>query len=498
MTQPPSGRPHPVGAYPPDARYRESTQPVGGYVEPRYLPPPPRASGQETLQSRNRPQRRTPIFAPLLALIGVILVAGVSYWGLSFLNAQVDEAAAAEASNAPVVGVADPDRTQEPEAAAAQEPTPEATDEVLAPLVIQAPPGEGADVKGSILFSRGGDMWAASGTQLRRLTDTKSSTTDSDPAWTDDGKDVYFIRTSQKTTDKTRPGGKYTLTPTDLMRIKADGGGGSKTVYKSLIQQGGKFWFTHVLQPSVSPNGKNVVVVSDGPDGSGPVVLYVVNSKSGKMRKVPAPTKGVLGHNDPDFSPDGGRIAYTYNDNNGTTGMPRIGIFTCQTKANCSKGKNKLMKRGFANPSWSPDGDWLAVEATSGTGRNIVVINTRNGDIKSKLTTDFNSFAPVVSPDGDQIAYLHRDGTQINLRVMTLDIDDRGNITLLSDQAVTSDGGVDGGSSPSWYVPKSQLSNPQPGADGDAATEAAGQSATASPATDASDAGEGVAPPPGS
>jgi Tol biopolymer transport system component len=364
--------------------------------------------------------------------------------------------------------------------------------------VIQAPPGEGADIKGSLLFSRGGDLWAASGAELRPITDTKSSRADSDPAWSGDGRDLYFIRTSQKTTNKTRPGGLYTLYPTDLMRAKSDGSS-AKTVYRSLIKGGQGFWFSHVLQPSVSPNGANIVVASDGPDGSGPVVLHVVNAKTGRMRKIPAPSKGDLGHNDPDFSRDGTRIAYTYNDNNGTTGQPRVGIFTCKSKSNCSQGKNRLMKGGYANPSWSPDSKWLAAESTSGTGRDIVAISARRGDVLAVLTDDGNSFSPVVSPDGDQIAYLRRDGTDIDLRVMTLDIDERGNITLLSDQPVTIDGGVDGGSSPSWFVARSQRSDLDPEASDDSADASSQpQAATASPAaTDGTAVGEGAPAPPG-
>ncbi len=409
------------------------------------------------MQPRSRPSRRTPLFAPLLALAGLVLVAVASYWGFSFLNSRVDDAAAAEAqASGELVGgvVSGAEPSESPGQVDAETPQPEATEEVAAPLVIRAPPGEGADLDGTILFSRGGDIWSASGrSELRALTDTKSTTTDSDPAWSEDGKAFYFIRTSQKTTDKTRPGGKYTLTPTDLMRAKADGSG-IKMVHKSLIRDRRGYWFSYILQPSVSPNGDNIAVVSDGPDGDGEVILYVVNSKNGRIRRVPAPFKSKLGHNDPDFSPDGTRIAYTYNDNSGSSGEPHIGIWTCKSKTNCSQGKNKLMKSGYANPSWSPDAKWLAVEASSGTGRDIVIISARRGDVQAILTDDGNSFAPAVSPDGNHVAYLRRDGTDIDLRVMTLDIDSRGNITLVSDQAVTTDGGVDGEIQPQLVCPQ--------------------------------------------
>jgi hypothetical protein len=138
------------------------------------------------------------------------------------------------------------------------------------------------------------------------------------------------------------------------------------------------------------------------------------------------------------------------------------------------------------------------VESTTGTGRDIAIIGVRAGDVKVALTDDGNSFAPVFSPDGDQVAYLRRDGTDVDLRVMTLDIDERGNITLLSDQAVTTDGGVDGASSPSWYIPKSQRANPEPDVDDSDSAASNEAAATEAPAADDSAADEGAPPPPGS
>src|SRR4029453_7394990 len=85
-----------------------------------------------------------------------------------------------------------------------------------------------------------------------------------------------------------------------------------------------------------------------------------------------------------------------------------------------------------------------------------LILDAEPGDERARLTTDGNSFAPVVSPDGDQVAYLHRDALKIDLRLATLQVDDARRITLVDDRPVTEDGAIDAGSSPSWYIPEAE------------------------------------------
>ena len=471
MTQPPSGPPPGGAGYPPDPRYpgpeypfQDPRQAAPSPVDPQYLPPP-YPPGQEPLPPRRRQPRGSPVIAPVLAFVGLLLVAGASIWGISVIGVSFGDSSAAAPSATPIEAVVAGATDAPDELAAGPTATPEPViaEPTLAPIVVEPPPGQRADVKGTILFSRGGDIWAASGQELRRLSNSDSIKSDSGPTWSPDGKHIFFVRTTKRPTKNSRPGGLYTLYPTDVYRMKADGSD-KKKVYDSLLKDSRGTWFSHVLQPDVGPDGTTLAVVSDGPDGSGPVVLHVLNSRSGRLRKVAAPIEGDLGHNDPAFSPDGRKIAFSYIEAKGTNGVPRIAIHSCQTRANCSLGKTRLLRPGFAHPSWAPDSSWLAVEATRGEGRDIAIINPGRGDVRVLLTDDGNSFAPVVSPDGDQIAYLHRDSINVDVRVMTLDIDGS-KITLVDDRAVTSDGAIDGESPPSWFIPKDQLTSRQPTVD---------------------------------
>jgi Tol biopolymer transport system component len=444
----------PSGVRPPTAsgtlRGRPSTVPAARY---------PTASGpiaQVPVTPRAQPRRGSPVIAPVLALIGLLAIGGASIWGISVLN--ISGAASEEPPD--VLGAVLPGASLGPDAVADPSiPPEEVAEPTLAPIVTP-PPDQQAQVRGTILFTRRDQsIYAASGKDIRKLT---SGNLDSSPTWSSDGKHIYFIRTKVKTTNKTREKGKYTLYVPNVMRMDADGGK-RKVIYDSLINGRGGVWFSHVLQPDLSPDGKTLAVVSDGPNGSGPVTLHTLSSKGGKLRKAGAKSFGDLGDNDPAWSPDGRMIAFTHNRRQGDNGAPALTIFNRRT------GKTKSLRTGYAHPSWSPDGEWIAAELTTGNGRDIVILDAERGDERARLTTDGGSFAPIVSPDGNQVAYLHRDGIDIDLRLATLEVDEQGRISLVDDRAVIDDGSIDAGSSPSWFIPPDErLPMEADGADPDA------------------------------
>lgn len=461
------------------------------------LYPPIQSPGRTSLEPRRQTRRGSPIIAPVLALLGLLIVGGASIWAMDPLGIDLmalGRSAAAEPT--PALAALGPDASNEPDLGASSEAVapmveePEPSD--LPDAIVVAPPDQRASVRGRIVFSRGGDVWVASGTDLRQLTDASAAKTDSSPVWSRDGKQIYFIRTTRRPTGKARGGGNYTLYVTDLMRMTSEGKK-LKKVYDALIRAPSGPWFSHVLQPDVSADGSTVAVVSDGPDGNGPVELHLIGARNGRMRKVAAPAQGDLGHNDPAFSPDGRKLAFTYNHAQGDIGLPKIAILTCRSRRDCSRGRLKVLRQGYAHPSWSPDGRWLAAEATRGDGRDIVILDPSSGDVRVALTNDGDSFAPVVSPAGDQIAYLHRDGVDVDIRVMDLAFAEDGTISLLADHPVTQDGNIDGESPPNWFIPESELQPADVAAVGD---EASGTPVDAGAATSPPSTNEGAPPPP--
>jgi Tol biopolymer transport system component len=328
-------------------------------------------------------------------------------------------------------------------------------------IVITPPPEQRPTITGTILFSRTGNIWAASGLDL---TSVATAGTDSSPAWSPDGSTIYAIQTTDKPNqDPPFDAAKYFLRVTNIVSMNADGSN-RKQVFKGQFSQNGGTWFTGVYQPDVSPDGNRFALVSDlgyvpvnGCESCyQPIVLSTMSTDGTKLTNLKVRYDNDLGHNDPDWSPDGKEIAFTYNSRGGTDGAPRIGILTVST------GSLNLLRKGYANPSWSRDGTMIAAERTTSSGRDIVVLDPRSGSELARLTNDGDSFRPEFSPNGDQIAFLHRKGLGVDLQIMTIS-QSGGGITLLETKPVTDDGSLDATSSPAWFIPADQITSPPAG-----------------------------------
>jgi dipeptidyl aminopeptidase/acylaminoacyl peptidase len=388
---------------------------------------------------RKRPSGPAPILAPIIALLGLALLAGGSVWAASTLDFTPAEAAATSPVNDPGATDLLIDPT----------PTPVPT------TIVTPPPEQVALFPGTILFARAGNLYAATAAPNLDLKKITNRNNDSWPTWMPNGQRIVFVRTGQRVAyPDGRDDSKYMFYPTDIMSISVDGGQ-PKRLFESLFNSGGSPWFTTAVQPDVSPDGRTIALVSDGREPKPPtnasfqpVVLSTMNIRGGGLRFSDIPNNSRMGHNDPEWSPDGGRIALTINSNSGS----RVGV------VNVGNDRVSESRRGYANPSWSPNGKLLVAERTTETGRDIVVLDPRNWN-EVPLTHDEDSFAPVWSPNGDQIAYLHRDGMKVDLRVITLD-PSAAQLTVVDDKAITADGHIDPESTPAWFIPEAERTQP--------------------------------------
>ena len=322
---------------------------------------------------------------------------------------------------------------------------------------------------GSITYAKAGNIWVQSGKDAHQVTNDGN---DSMPTFSADGQWIYFVRI-------TPSGGKfptggfqspswYDLDTPTLLRMRADGTGIQRLLTGS-YRQGSSTWYFWLRQPVPSPDGKTIAVISDGPNPlQSDVVLHMFNMASKKLTSLNLPESLHLGHQDPAWRPDGRFLLYAQNGREATRGAPQIYRYELATK------KTKaLTGPGYVAPAYSPDGAWIAATRTDAFGTNIAILDSAGKEVL-RATDDSHSFSPVWSPAGNAVAFLHLQGTIVDLRMATLD-DSTGQWTVTATVDLTKVSGLDGVSRPSWYVPPSELPSPSgaPGAGGSPAASTA-------------------------
>jgi Tol biopolymer transport system component len=330
---------------------------------------------------------------------------------------------------------------------------------VFIPAIPQTP-----EIRGSILFAKAGNIWTVSGADA--LTQRTSGGHDQYPSWSHDGATIYFLalRGAQGTVPCSMVAASgcissavhYTLDYPVLSRMPA-GAGGSTAIQSGLYSwAGGQFtYFYGLWQPAVSADGKTVALITDAPDPfSLDYQLAFMPSAGGQLTRAPLAEDSGLGHNDPTWSPDGRVVAYTYNHRDGTLAQPRIALYNVRTGAS-----RFLTTFGYAEPSFSPNGRWIAAIRTSAKGEDVVILDASSGAELLRVTNDGHSFEPVWSPAGDQLAFLRANGLSIDLWADTLG--GSGNaFSVTKEEPVTSQSALDGTSKPSWFIPAAEMPSP--------------------------------------
>jgi len=325
---------------------------------------------------------------------------------------------------------------------------PGRTPSASAPPVVNPEVG----IDGKLVYAKAGNLWIHEGTESRRLTD---SGRDTQPAWSADGTWVYFLETRQ-TTGRFAVAGterRYDIRYPLLTRIRPDGTD-RETLLSGLYQSGPSnryTWFFFMRDPAVSPDGKRLALVSDGPDPTGSnVVLQTFDVARRVLAKVGLPEQAPLGHQNPTWSPDGKYILYVKNGRQADRGLPTLWRYEVATKKNVA-----LTGPGYTHPSYSADGRRIVATKTTSLGTDIVVLDARSANELLRVTSDGQSWGGAWSPDGTQIAFLRLAGVTVDLNVATLGSATGGGLAVKETKPLTEFSGLDAESRPAWWGPRS-------------------------------------------
>jgi Tol biopolymer transport system component len=220
-----------------------------------------------------------------------------------------------------------------------------------------------------LAFERAGVIYTikADGTGLRPLTSRRSTV--HEPAWSPDGRQLAFV------------------TERSLFVVRSDGSGVRRLFRIGAGSVGGPSW---------SPDGRWIAfgIVEDEFCGSGSIMvigrggrgLRNVTVGSGCESLIVTPGEGGdnvdANDSDPDWSPDGTRIAFT-----------RLvwlcercdqeEVFSSDAEGNDVRWVTTDTSFSASNPSWSPNGKWLVAETNEGiailslSGRRLRALDLR-------------------------------------------------------------------------------------------------------------------------
>jgi Tol biopolymer transport system component len=245
---------------------------------------------------------------------------------------------------------------------------------------------------------------------------------------------------------------RYAMAIPNLMRIKADGSGKAQQLATGRYRDGRYWFFYWMRQPVLSPNGRTIALMSDGPDAlRNDVVLQFFDLKTKKLRDPDLAETSPLGHQDPAWRADGRFLLYVRNGRDGSRGTPVIMRYEpARQRTSTFSGP------GYSTPSYNRTGRWVAATSTDSFGTDVVILDGRNGAEALRITNDGSSWAPVWSPTGDAIAFLHLEDSIVDLRLAHLD-GSSGTWTVGKVEDLTQNAGLDSESHPGWFVPADQL-----------------------------------------
>ena len=182
--------------------------------------------------------------------------------------------------------------------------------------------------------------------------------------------------------------------------------------------------------PAWSPDGRQLIYVAQ----SGPVrKIFRKDLRGGEAVQI---TQGPFDDVQPAWSPDGSRLLFVRGREAGHKLQPGdvFGIWLDGdlVQLDLRSGKEERLVENAFNPSFSPDGARIAVDASWAGPRRIWILDAQ-GHNPQQVTTDTSEevshLAPRWSPDGKKIVFQNAQRTKYDVRVVDLESKQLSSIT---------------------------------------------------------------------
>lgn len=227
----------------------------------------------------------------------------------------------------------------------------------------------------------------ASGSNLKNLTEHPAD--DSHPTWSPDGSKIAFASDRIPAGVRSGTNRPVGVTAYNVFLMNPDGSGVTQLTFSGCGNS----------QPDWSPDGSKLAYVSCD---TGTNQVYVINVDGSGSTNL---SKNRAFDSDPAWSPDGSRIAYVSyrNDNADIYLMNADG--SNQTRLTMTDGVSEW------SPDWSPDGQRLIYDSFRSGNSDLFIINADGSGETNLTNSSTTEFFPSWSPDGWWIVFCGVDGT---------------------------------------------------------------------------------------
>lgn len=314
----------------------------------------------------------------------------------------------------------------------------------------------GTDVGGKLAYARSGALWLYTNGEAKQLTKGPANAQDKRdtyPSISPDGEQIVYTRIDEGFSDLYKldindPGNPVALTdyrpPVEVGQVEIPG-----------VSEGYNTLALWANWPAWSPTGDEIAFTSD--IGTEYPNLRVVSPdhEPGTSTSVLARAPGLdwskqtVEH--PSWSPSGTKVVVTTYLTDGAVGQIWVYNITNDTWTALTNSKE-----GAYDPTWSPDGQWIAFAMREGGKTNVYVVSsdttTWTGEYPTptQVTSDGASRSPAWSPDSTKIAYLGLQGTTFDIYVSNFAVDANGTPALDTPQRITENANIDAPGGLSW------------------------------------------------